>query len=74
MLWLAEHLHVTAICNMKPAYVCVQVTLLQNHSAEHLILGAARRSLPYYNLILLGRTDSSTGCVLCVLRGTLCFK
>ncbi|XP_038557132.1 hepatic nuclear factor 4, beta isoform X4 [Micropterus salmoides] len=31
-----------------------QVTLLRTHSAGHLILGAARRSLPFYNLILLG--------------------
>ncbi|XP_047196140.1 hepatic nuclear factor 4, beta [Hippoglossus stenolepis] len=31
-----------------------RVTLLRTHSAEHLILGAARRSLPYNNLILLG--------------------
>lgn len=42
---------------MKPLYVCLQVTLLRTHSAEHLILGAARRSLPYNNVILLGRTD-----------------
>lgn len=48
-----------SICMLKLqlVHVCVQVTLLQTHSAEHLILGAARRSLPYYNLILLGRTD-----------------
>ncbi|XP_028257605.1 hepatic nuclear factor 4, beta [Parambassis ranga] len=31
-----------------------RVTLLRAHSAEHLILGAARRSLPYNNIILLG--------------------
>nr|XP_020462003.1 hepatocyte nuclear factor 4-beta-like [Monopterus albus] len=31
-----------------------RVTLLRTHSAENLILGAARRSLPYNNLILLG--------------------
>uniref|UniRef100_A0A4W6EFY8 NR LBD domain-containing protein n=1 Tax=Lates calcarifer TaxID=8187 RepID=A0A4W6EFY8_LATCA len=31
-----------------------RVTLLRTHSAEHLILGAARRSLPYNDLILLG--------------------
>ncbi|AWP01588.1 putative hepatocyte nuclear factor 4-beta-like [Scophthalmus maximus] len=31
-----------------------RVTLLRTHSAEHLILGAAKRSLPYNNLILLG--------------------
>ncbi|KAM9765096.1 hepatic nuclear factor 4, beta [Menidia menidia] len=30
------------------------VSLLRSHSAEHLILGAARRSLPYHKLILLG--------------------
>ncbi|XP_034017596.1 hepatic nuclear factor 4, beta [Thalassophryne amazonica] len=31
-----------------------RVSLLRSHSAEHLILGVARRSLPYNNLILLG--------------------
>ncbi|KAM4630219.1 hepatic nuclear factor 4, beta isoform 2-T2 [Polymixia lowei] len=31
-----------------------RVALLRAHSAEHLILGAARRSLPYNDLILLG--------------------
>lgn len=31
-----------------------RVTLLRSHSAEHLILGAARRSLPYSSHILLG--------------------
>ncbi|XP_071377000.1 hepatic nuclear factor 4, beta [Centroberyx affinis] len=31
-----------------------RVVLLRAHSAEHLILGAARRSLPYNSLILLG--------------------
>ncbi|KAM3877015.1 LOW QUALITY PROTEIN: hepatic nuclear factor 4, beta [Diretmus argenteus] len=31
-----------------------RVALLRAHSADHLILGAARRSLPYNNLILLG--------------------
>lgn len=30
------------------------MTLLRTHSAEHLILGAAKRSLPYSNHILLG--------------------
>ncbi|TTR36201.1 Hepatocyte nuclear factor 4-beta [Bagarius yarrelli] len=31
-----------------------RVSLLRAHSAEHLILGAARRSLPYNDVILLG--------------------
>ncbi|XP_030622727.1 hepatic nuclear factor 4, beta [Chanos chanos] len=31
-----------------------RVALLRAHSAEHLILGVARRSLPYNNIILLG--------------------
>ncbi|KAL1007252.1 hypothetical protein UPYG_G00084110 [Umbra pygmaea] len=31
-----------------------RVTLLRAHSAEHLILGVARRSLPYNDIILLG--------------------
>ncbi|XP_012670268.2 hepatic nuclear factor 4, beta [Clupea harengus] len=31
-----------------------RVALLRAHSAEHLILGAARRSLPYNDIILLG--------------------
>ncbi|XP_061599331.1 hepatic nuclear factor 4, beta isoform X1 [Cololabis saira] len=31
-----------------------RVTLLRTHSAEHLILGAAIRSIPFNNLILLG--------------------
>lgn len=59
MLWLKKNLHVTAACDIKLVYLCAQVILLQTHSAEHLILGAARRSLPYYNLILLGRTDKT---------------
>lgn len=59
MLWLMKHLHVTAACDIKLVYLFAQVTLLQTHSAEHLILGAARRSLPYCNLILLGRTDKT---------------
>lgn len=37
---------------------CIQVTLLRAHSAEHLILGVARRSLPYNDIILLGKHDS----------------
>lgn len=37
----------------------MQVALLRAHSAEHLILGAARRSLAYNNLILLGKTDEA---------------
>lgn len=39
--------------------VCSQVTLLRSHSAEQLLLGAARRSIPYNNVILLGRTRTS---------------
>lgn len=33
----------------------MQVALLRAHSAEHLILGVAHRSLPYNDIILLGR-------------------
>ncbi|TMS13341.1 hepatic nuclear factor 4, beta isoform X1 [Larimichthys crocea] len=43
--------HIPEFCSLP---IDDRVTLLQTHSAEHLILGAARRSLPYYNLILLG--------------------
>ncbi|KAM9366989.1 hepatic nuclear factor 4, beta [Symphorus nematophorus] len=43
--------HIPEFCSLR---IDDRVTLLQTHSAEHLILGAARRSLPYYNLILLG--------------------
>ncbi|XP_029354322.1 hepatic nuclear factor 4, beta [Echeneis naucrates] len=43
--------HIPEFCNLP---IRDKVTLLQTHSAEHLILGAARRSLPYNNLILLG--------------------
>ncbi|KAK0147666.1 Hepatocyte nuclear factor 4-beta [Merluccius polli] len=41
-----------------PEFCCLpiddRVALLRAHSAEHLILGVARRSLPYNDLILLG--------------------
>lgn len=50
------------------ACVCLQVTLLRTHSAEHLILGAARRSLPYNNVILLGRTGVDLFSILCVVE------
>ncbi|XP_073320115.1 hepatic nuclear factor 4, beta isoform X2 [Pagrus major] len=43
--------HIPEFCSLP---VEDRITLLQTHSAEHLILGAARRSLPYHNLILLG--------------------
>lgn len=33
----------------------MKVCLLRSHSAEHLILGVARRSLPYNDVILLGK-------------------
>lgn len=56
MLWMTIDLHFKAVYDMKPLCVSLQVTLLRTHSAEHLILGAAKRSLPYNNLILLGRT------------------
>lgn len=36
-------------------HICVQVALLRAHSAEHLILGVTRRSLPYDDIILLGK-------------------
>ena len=31
-----------------------QVALLRSHAGEHLLLGAARRSMPYKDLLLLG--------------------
>lgn len=37
------------------SYICAQVALLRAHSAEHLILGVTRRSLPYNDIILLGK-------------------
>lgn len=43
--------HIPEFCSLP---IEDRVTLLRTHSAEHLILGAARRSLPYDNLILLG--------------------
>ncbi|XP_039994265.1 hepatic nuclear factor 4, beta isoform X2 [Xiphias gladius] len=43
--------HIPEFCSLP---IDDRVTLLRTHSAEHLILGAARRSLPYNNLILLG--------------------
>ncbi|XP_030579175.1 hepatic nuclear factor 4, beta [Archocentrus centrarchus] len=43
--------HIPEFCSLP---VDDRVTLLRTHSAEHLILGAARRSLPYNNVILLG--------------------
>nr|XP_046242901.1 hepatic nuclear factor 4, beta isoform X2 [Scatophagus argus] len=43
--------HIPEFCSLS---INDRVKLLQAHSAEHLILGAARRSLPYDNLILLG--------------------
>ncbi|KAM8762097.1 hepatic nuclear factor 4, beta [Acanthopagrus schlegelii] len=43
--------HIPEFCSLQ---VEDRITLLQTHSAEHLILGAARRSLPYQDLILLG--------------------
>lgn len=39
----------------------VQVALLRAHSAEHLILGVARRSLPYNDIILLGEWVAGLG-------------
>ncbi|XP_040897518.1 hepatic nuclear factor 4, beta [Toxotes jaculatrix] len=43
--------HIPEFCGLP---IDDRVTLLRTHSAEHLLLGAARRSLPYNNLILLG--------------------
>ncbi|XP_024858486.1 hepatic nuclear factor 4, beta isoform X2 [Kryptolebias marmoratus] len=43
--------HIPEFCSLQ---IDDRVTLLRTHSAEHLILGAARRSLPYNNVILLG--------------------
>lgn len=50
--------------------VYVQVSLLRAHSAEHLILGVARRSLPYNDIILLGKIygfQLSLGCALIIV-------
>uniref|UniRef100_M4A0D7 Hepatocyte nuclear factor 4-beta-like n=1 Tax=Xiphophorus maculatus TaxID=8083 RepID=M4A0D7_XIPMA len=43
--------HIPEFCSL---HIDDRVTLLRTHSAEHLILGAARRSLPYNDVILLG--------------------
>ncbi|XP_047435791.1 hepatic nuclear factor 4, beta [Mugil cephalus] len=43
--------HIPEFCSLP---IDDRVTLLRTHSAEHLILGAARRSLPYNHIILLG--------------------
>ncbi|XP_054892602.1 hepatic nuclear factor 4, beta isoform X2 [Poeciliopsis prolifica] len=43
--------HIPEFCSL---HIDDRVTLLRTHSAEHLILGAARRSLPYSDVILLG--------------------
>ncbi|KAF3686433.1 Hepatocyte nuclear factor 4-beta [Channa argus] len=43
--------HIPEFCSLS---IDDRVTLLRSHSAEQLILGAARRSLPYNNVILLG--------------------
>ncbi|KAK2854043.1 hypothetical protein Q5P01_006704 [Channa striata] len=43
--------HIPEFCSLS---IEDRVTLLRSHSAEQLILGAARRSLPYNNVILLG--------------------
>ncbi|XP_072236670.1 hepatic nuclear factor 4, beta isoform X1 [Leuresthes tenuis] len=43
--------HIPEFCHLP---IDDRVSLLRTHSAEHLILGAARRSLPYHKLILLG--------------------
>uniref|UniRef100_A0A8C6VTV9 Hepatic nuclear factor 4, beta n=1 Tax=Nothobranchius furzeri TaxID=105023 RepID=A0A8C6VTV9_NOTFU len=51
--------HIPEFCHLQTDD---SVTLLQTHSAEHLILGAARRSLPY-----LQKCDSSRGAELEVL-------
>ncbi|XP_055363469.1 hepatic nuclear factor 4, beta isoform X2 [Betta splendens] len=43
--------HIPEFCSLS---VDDRVTLLRSHSAEQLILGAARRSVPYDSVILLG--------------------
>uniref|UniRef100_A0A3Q2PGB8 Hepatocyte nuclear factor 4-beta n=1 Tax=Fundulus heteroclitus TaxID=8078 RepID=A0A3Q2PGB8_FUNHE len=43
--------HIPEFCGL---HIDDRVNLLRTHSAEHLILGAARRSLPYNDVILLG--------------------
>uniref|UniRef100_A0A3B5LUZ1 Hepatic nuclear factor 4, beta n=1 Tax=Xiphophorus couchianus TaxID=32473 RepID=A0A3B5LUZ1_9TELE len=46
--------HIPEFCSL---HIDDRVTLLRTHSAEHLILGAARRSLPYNDVILLGKIN-----------------
>ena len=38
-----------------------QVALLRAHAGEHLLLGAARRSMPYKDLLLLGNDHVVSG-------------
>lgn len=35
--------------------VFVQVSLLRAHAGEHLLLGVAKRSMPYKDILLLGK-------------------
>lgn len=34
--------------------VCLQVSLLRAHAGEHLLLGVAKRSMPFKDFLLLG--------------------
>ena len=48
--------------------VCLQVSLLRAHAGEHLLLGVAKRSMPFKDFLLLGtnRPDrmASYSCVV----------
>lgn len=35
-------------------FVCLQVSLLRAHAGEHLLLGVAKRSMPFKDFLLLG--------------------
>uniref|UniRef100_A0A8C1Z1N3 Hepatic nuclear factor 4, beta n=1 Tax=Cyprinus carpio TaxID=7962 RepID=A0A8C1Z1N3_CYPCA len=48
-----------------------RVALLRAHSAEHLILGVARRSLPYNDIILLYKSRLSNPCTTCQMQSQL---
>lgn len=42
---------------MNSLYI-LQVALLRAHAGEHLLLGAAKRSMLYKDILLLGKTDT----------------
>lgn len=42
----------------------LQVALLRAHAGEHLLLGAAKRSMLYKDILLLGKTDTQGSVIL----------